>query len=104
MTRSPASGSARRVVGARELKARLGKYLRTVRQGSTLTITERGVPVARLSPLAPGEEGIEAVLDALEAEGALSRGVRGPLDDVKALVLRGESIAKTIDTDRDDRL
>jgi antitoxin (DNA-binding transcriptional repressor) of toxin-antitoxin stability system len=69
-----------------------------------LTVTDRGVPIARLSPLSPGEHGLEAVLDALEAEGALSKRSGEPLADVKPLVLRSESIAKTIDRDRDDRL
>jgi prevent-host-death family protein len=104
MARSTAAGNARRVVGARELKARLGKYLRTVREGTTLTITERGVPVARLSPLAPADQGIEAVLDALEAEGALSKGSSEPLGNAKPVVLRGESIAATIVRERGDRL
>src|SRR3989304_5686519 len=35
-------------VGARELKTRLGTYLRKVRQGSTLVVTDRGEPVAEL--------------------------------------------------------
>lgn len=67
--------SARRVVGARELKTRLGKYLRAVRSGTTITVTERGVPVARLSPLAGEDEGLDAVLSELEAAGILSKGV-----------------------------
>ena len=40
------------LVGARELKARLGSYLRRVRQGQTLVVTDRGQPVAELRPLA----------------------------------------------------
>jgi len=38
----------RRQVGARELKTRLGTYLRQVRRGATLVVTERGEPVAEL--------------------------------------------------------
>jgi prevent-host-death family protein len=34
-----------------QLKARLSEYLRQVKGGSELVITERGIPVARLSPL-----------------------------------------------------
>jgi prevent-host-death family protein len=104
MARPVSSKASRGVVGSRELKARLGKYLRTVRNGNTLTITDRGVPIARLSPLGLPEQGLEAVLDALETEGALSKGSGEPLADLKPLVLRGESIAKTIARDRGDRL
>jgi prevent-host-death family protein len=37
-------------VGVRELKARLSEYLRRVKQGHTLVITEHGKPVGRLIP------------------------------------------------------
>lgn len=40
-------------VGVRELKNRLGYYLRTVQQGATVIVTARGKPVARLVPIAP---------------------------------------------------
>jgi len=35
-----------------ELKARLSHYLRVVRQGRTVTVTDRGRPVAEISPVA----------------------------------------------------
>ena len=41
----------RSVVGARELKTRLGTYLRRVREGRTLLVTDRGEPIAELRPL-----------------------------------------------------
>ena len=34
-----------------QLKSRLSEYLRRVKAGGELVITERGVPVARLMPL-----------------------------------------------------
>ena len=37
-------------VGVRELKARLSEYLRRVKQGETVIITEHGKPVGRLIP------------------------------------------------------
>ncbi len=37
-------------VGVRDLKAHLSAYLRQVKQGRTLVITERGKPVGRLIP------------------------------------------------------
>jgi len=60
-------------VGTRELKDRLTHYLRLVRQGTTLIVTDRGKPVGLLKPVA-GEEGgdTEDVLAGLAAEGALS--------------------------------
>ena len=38
-----------------QLKARLSEYVRQVKSGAEVIITERGVPVARLVPLDPDE-------------------------------------------------
>jgi prevent-host-death family protein len=37
-------------VGIRELKAQLSKYMRRVKEGQTLVITERGKPIGRIIP------------------------------------------------------
>jgi len=37
-------------VGVAELKARLSSYLRAARRGETVTVYDRGTPVARLVP------------------------------------------------------
>jgi prevent-host-death family protein len=47
---------AETTVGIRELKARLSTYLRQVKAGATLTITERGKPIGRIIPLSPSVE------------------------------------------------
>ncbi len=38
-------------VGVRDLKARLSEYLRQVKQGQTIIITDRGVPIGQIAPL-----------------------------------------------------
>lgn len=38
-----------------QLKSRLSEYVRQVKSGGEVVITERGVPVARLVPLDPDE-------------------------------------------------
>jgi prevent-host-death family protein len=43
-------------VGVRELKARLSSYLKQVKAGATLVITERGRPVGRIVPVKPAVE------------------------------------------------
>lgn len=40
-------------VGVRDLKQRLSEYLRAVADGAIVTVTDRGVPVAVISPVAP---------------------------------------------------
>jgi prevent-host-death family protein len=46
--------SAAKTVGVRELRQNLSRYLERVKAGETLTVTERGHEVARLSPLRGG--------------------------------------------------
>jgi prevent-host-death family protein len=42
-----------KAVGIAELKARLSEHLRSVRKGRTLTVLDRGTPVARIVPCRP---------------------------------------------------
>jgi prevent-host-death family protein len=42
-------------VGVRELKQHLSEHLRRVAQGETLQVTDRGVPVALIVPVAGGD-------------------------------------------------
>ena len=37
-------------VGVRDLKARLSEYLRQVKQGGVIVITEHGVPIGKIIP------------------------------------------------------
>lgn len=43
-------------VGIRDLKTRLSAYIRQVKEGNTVVILERGVPVGRIVPLGPSVE------------------------------------------------
>ncbi len=57
-------------VGTREFKDRLTYYLRLVRQGTTLVVTDRGKPVAIVSSPQGEENGsVEDILAGLAAEG-----------------------------------
>lgn len=92
----------RNLVGARELKARLGTYLRRVRQGRTLVVTDRGQPIAELRPIAP-DLGTDAVLAKLKAAGSVTRTVNEPLTPFRQVENRGRQAAAAIVEDRDDR-
>jgi prevent-host-death family protein len=65
-------------VGVRELRQNLSVYLQQVKEGDTLEVTERGVPVARLQPLHDEDPAIAR----LEREGVLLPGGTGRLDDL----------------------
>ncbi len=90
-------------VGSRELKTRLGTYLRRVREGATLVVTERGRPVAELRPMAPAAQTLEERLQDLEARGLVTLGSGRPLRNFKPVRVRGASLARAILEDRDDR-
>jgi prevent-host-death family protein len=64
-------------VGSRELKTRLGSYLRQVKEGATLIVTERGRPIAELRPLTLGDS-LEERLHQMVASGLVSHEVREP--------------------------
>ena len=58
-----------------EAKNNLSKLLKKVRQGESVLILDRNVPVARLEPLPPGSgKADEAKLLDLERRGLLKRG------------------------------
>lgn len=64
-------------MGTKELKNRLSHYLRQVRRGEAIQVTDRGAVVALVvPPPPPSGEDEEEILMAMEGEGALTRGTR----------------------------
>jgi prevent-host-death family protein len=92
-----------KTVGSRELKNRLGRYLGLVGKGETIIVTDRGKPVARLSPPESEKDktySIDDLLRRLEAEGHLRRATRKPRT-FKPIPTRGKPASKMILEDRD---
>ena len=56
-----------------ELKNSLSAYLRNVKAGEEVLITDRGRPIARIVPISPSDS-IEERMDDLERRGLLKRG------------------------------
>jgi prevent-host-death family protein len=65
-------------VGVRELRQRASELLRLVEDGETIEITDRGRPVALLSPLPQG-----SALERMRASGDIEPAT-GDLDDLPA--------------------
>jgi prevent-host-death family protein len=63
-----------KAVGVKELKARLSEYLRYVKAGEPVLITDRGEVVAELRPTAASyaAPGPDPTIEALESEGELT--------------------------------
>jgi antitoxin (DNA-binding transcriptional repressor) of toxin-antitoxin stability system len=65
-----------KVVGIKQLKARLSEYVRLAKAGETVLVTERDEVVAELRPSrrqTPVAERLEELLDALAASGEITR-------------------------------
>ena len=81
-------------VGIRELKNRLSQYLKRVRAGERLVVTERGKPVAIISPppLTLEDDRIEAML----REGIARWGGGKPRGSSRPPRVKGPSVAKAV--------
>jgi len=65
-----------KVVGIKQLKARLSEYVRLAKAGETVLVTERDEVVAELGPArrqAPVGDRLEGVLETLAAAGEITR-------------------------------
>ncbi len=65
-----------RSIGVRELRQNASRYLREVKAGETVEVTERGEPIARLVPVPE-----ESTIERLRASGRL-KPAQGDLMDV----------------------
>jgi antitoxin (DNA-binding transcriptional repressor) of toxin-antitoxin stability system len=96
-----------KVVGLRELKNRLSEYVRQVRSGEGVLVTDRGEVVAELSP--PGQTAIgqaaPAGLVALARRGLLSLGARDDSASYPELprLLKRRRAAQLLDEERGSR-
>ena len=61
-------------IGTRELKNSLSVHLRRVRGGETIYVTDRGKPIARISPIAADPSREAELLLLLAADGLITQG------------------------------
>lgn len=59
-------------IGIREAKIHLSKYLRMVRQGHEVTLTDRGRPVGKIVPIPGSALPLEDRIRTLEEKGVLA--------------------------------
>jgi len=85
-----------------DLKNRLSHYLRLVARGETVTVLDRGKPVAQLTP--PGETSHE--LQRLAQAGMARLPLRRAARDLwtRPLPQSTDSVSEALQRDRDDRL
>jgi len=81
-------------IGIRALRDGLSRHIAEVRDGATITVTDHGTPVARITPI-----GVPTALDQLVAEGVVQRPTRAkrPAPDP---VVADTSLSETVLADR----
>ncbi len=97
-------------VGIKQLKARLSEYVRLVRAGETVLVTDRDEVVAELRPARrqkPVPDSLEEIFQALAEQGQVTR-ARVPKEKgwtwkVKGLGLPAGTALKILDEIREDR-
>jgi prevent-host-death family protein len=90
-----------RRIGIRELRQHASRYLRDVERGETIEVTDRGRPVARLSPVRP-ERGLEQLVAAGRVEPASADvlDLDAPVPPVEGEELPSETLARTREHER----
>ena len=90
-------------VGLREINQAFSRYMKIVKAGEDVLITERGRPIAVIRPLASDTD-MDAKIRLLEADGLLSPPQKkGQPKNHPPISLSGQSIAQTISEMRDER-
>lgn len=85
--------------GIREVKKSLSLYIRKVKSGETITITERGVPVAKLSPVCLNvPEGAFRLVD--EGLAFWQGGKPGQINTVRKKDRKAKDLSEMVSEDR----
>jgi antitoxin (DNA-binding transcriptional repressor) of toxin-antitoxin stability system len=98
-----------KVVGIKQLKARLSEYIRLAKAGETVLVTERDEVVAELRPShrrTPFTDRLEELLDGLAASGEISRAAQPKGDWTwrsRGLGLSSGTAQSLLDELREDR-
>ena len=98
-----------KTVSITELKAHLSKYLREVRRGGEIHVLERGVPVARLTPL-PGADASLTTNDQADRQRLIRAGILRAGSGNMASLLKAPPIelqinlSEALEQDREDRV
>lgn len=90
-------------VGLREANMHFSKYVKMVRQGQEIMVTERGAPIAMIKPLGR-EVSPEKRIKLLEEQGLLKRAVKDAFPSGAPLAIKGRSIAATLSEEREGRV
>ena len=87
-------------VDLRETIMHFSKYMKLVRLGQKVVVTERGAPIAVIKPLVR-KAGPEQRVRLLEEQGVLKRPSRSAIPSGSPIAIKGRSIADTVSEERE---
>ncbi len=89
-------------IGLREANLHFSKYMKMVKDGKEVILTERGIPIAVIKPI-PQEGETESKIKLLEEHGILKRARKGAFPVHKPITISGKSLAEIISQEREER-
>lgn len=92
-------------IGLREANQRFSKAIKAVRAGKEVVLTDRGRPIAVITPI-KAEDAHEAALQAMAAEGLIRPAAQKgptPAPHWRPIKVKGQPLSQTVIEDRDDR-
>jgi len=90
-------------VGLREANIHFARYVRKVKGGAEILLTDRGKPIAIISPISKKEEPLEERLRMLEKRGILRMASPGKLKLHKLMDLPGKGLSRIVSEEREGR-
>jgi prevent-host-death family protein len=89
-------------VGLREANIHFAKYIKKVREGKKILLTDRGKPIAMIAPVAIKEEPLEERLRVMEEKGILKR-ADGKIKLRTLIQVPGKEISRVVSENREER-
>ncbi len=90
-------------VGLREANIHFARYVKKVKGGTEILLTDRGKPIAIITPLRKKEEPLEERLRMLERMGILKTASPGNLKLHKLMNLPGKGLSRIVCEGREER-
>ena len=90
-------------IGLREANLHFSKYMKIVKEGKEVVVTDRGTPIAVIKPLLQEEGSPENRIRLLEEQGVLRQATGGKLPIHKLITIGGKPTSEIVIEERENR-
>lgn len=88
-------------IGLRDANLHFSKYMKLVKEGEEVIVTDRGTPIAVIKPLISKEASSEKKIKLLEERGVLRRAASGKPPLRKPLAISGRPLSEIVAEERE---